>query len=65
MDESREYYWACPDINDAALQMRRVYEDPQLGEHLGAFAKRLILNKYSAEALQRRYTRRLSQLGWL
>jgi glycosyltransferase involved in cell wall biosynthesis len=65
MDDDREYYWASPDIEVAALQMRRVYEDPQFGKRLGERGQKLIEKDYSAEALRSRYRRRLSQLGWL
>ena len=32
MDEARDYYWASPDIEAAARQMRRLYENPQFGK---------------------------------
>jgi glycosyltransferase involved in cell wall biosynthesis len=65
MDEAREYYWASPNIDSAARQMRRVYDNPQVGKRLGERGQKLILKAYSAAALRSRYRRRLSQLGWL
>jgi glycosyltransferase involved in cell wall biosynthesis len=65
MDESREYYWASPDIDRAAFLMRQVYESPQSGERIGQSGRQLILERYSLAALQRRYVARLSELGWL
>jgi glycosyltransferase involved in cell wall biosynthesis len=65
MDEARDYYWASPEIEVAARQMRRVYENPQFGKSLGERGQKLILKDYSAEALKSRYRQRLSQLGWL
>lgn len=65
MDRGRDYCWASPDIESAARHMRRVYENPQLGESLAERGQKLILKDYSAEALRSRYRQRLSQLGWL
>jgi glycosyltransferase involved in cell wall biosynthesis len=65
IDDSREYYWAAPDIDIAAFQMRRLYQDPRLGERLGDSGRRLIREHYSLAALQLRYLRRLTELGWL
>jgi glycosyltransferase involved in cell wall biosynthesis len=65
MDKSREYYWASPDIDSAARQMSRLYEDRDLGRRLGRAGRELILEQFSAEALQRRYLKRLTELGWL
>ena len=64
MDDSREYYWAAPDIDHAALQMRRLYDHPQIGEQTGQSGRRFILENYSLEALRRRYLARLTELGW-
>jgi glycosyltransferase involved in cell wall biosynthesis len=65
MDDSREYYWAAPDIDAAAFQMRKLYQDPRLGERLGDSGRQLIRERYSMDALQRRYLHRLTELGWL
>jgi glycosyltransferase involved in cell wall biosynthesis len=65
MDDSRQYYWASPDVDDAASQMRRLYEAPRDGERLGQCGRQLIRDHYSVEALQRRYLARLTELGWL
>ena len=35
MDAARQYYWASPDIDAAAFQMRRLYENPEIGVRLG------------------------------
>jgi glycosyltransferase involved in cell wall biosynthesis len=64
-DDSREYYWASPDIDAAAFQMRKLYADPRLGERLGKSGRQLIRERYSMAALQRRYLSRLAELGWL
>jgi glycosyltransferase involved in cell wall biosynthesis len=65
MDADREYYWASPDIDAAAFQMRRLYENPEVGVGLGHRGQQLIRTQYSAEALERRYAGRLAELGWL
>ena len=65
MDREREYYWAAPDIDDAARHMRRLYEDRELGRELGQAGRELILSRYSVAALQQRYVDRLSELGWI
>jgi Glycosyl transferases group 1 len=65
MDAAREYYWASPDIDAAAFQMRRLYENPEIGVRLGRRGQQLIREQYSVEALGRRYVGRLAELGWL
>lgn len=65
VDDSREYYWASPDIDSAADQMRKLYADRALGERLGKAGRQLIRERYSMAALQRRYLSRLAELGWL
>ena len=65
MDRHREYYWASPDIEDAARQMRRLYEDRALANQLGQAGRELMQDRYSVAALQRRYIDRLSELGWM
>jgi glycosyltransferase involved in cell wall biosynthesis len=65
MDRDRDYYWAAPDIEDAARHMRRLYEDRELGRELGQAGRELILSRYSVAALQQRYVDRLSALGWM
>ncbi len=65
MDSWREYLWAKPDIRDAARAMRSLYEDPEMGRRLGECGRRLISERYSLEALARRYRARLRDLGWL
>jgi len=65
MDREREYYWAAPDVDDAAQQMRRLYEDRELGRQLGQAGRELMLDRYSVAALQRRYLDRLAELGWI
>jgi glycosyltransferase involved in cell wall biosynthesis len=65
MDAKRQYYWASPDIDAAAFQMRRLYENPEIGVRLGQRGQQLIRAQYSVEALGRRYVGRLAELGWL
>jgi glycosyltransferase involved in cell wall biosynthesis len=65
MDAGREYHWASPDIDAAAFQMRRLYENPESGVLLGQRARQVIRERYSVEALQQRYVRRLAELGWI
>ena len=65
MDKSRDYYWASPDIDCAARHMSRLYEDRNLGRQLGCAGRELIMEQYSMDALQRRYLKRLTELGWL
>jgi glycosyltransferase involved in cell wall biosynthesis len=65
MDRDRDYYWAAPDLEDAARQMRRLYEDRALSNQLGQAGRELMLERYSVAALQRRYVDRLMALGWM
>ena len=65
MDRDRDYYWAAPDLEDAARHMRRLYEDRDLSNELGQSGRELMLERYSVAALQRRYVDRLSALGWM
>jgi glycosyltransferase involved in cell wall biosynthesis len=65
VDDSREYYWASPDIDSAALEMQKLYTDRALGERLGRAGRQLIRERYSMAALQRCYLSRLAELGWL
>lgn len=64
MDEARDYYWAAPDVDHAALQMRNLYKNPQAGQMIGKCGQELIQKHYSLDALQRRYVARLTELGW-
>src|SRR5437773_9141642 len=41
MDAARDYYWAAPDVEAAARQMRRLYEDREFGERLGQAGRAL------------------------
>jgi len=65
MDADREYWWASPDIDVAAAHMRRLSQDPREGERLGTQGRELIRERYSVEALQRRYLNRLAELGFI
>jgi glycosyltransferase involved in cell wall biosynthesis len=65
MDAARDYYWAAPDVETAARQMRKLYEDRDLGKRLGQAGRALMLDRYSVAALERRYVERLSALGWM
>jgi glycosyltransferase involved in cell wall biosynthesis len=65
LDDSREYYWASPDIDQAAQQMHQLYANPAIGMQIGDRGRRYILEHYSLDALQRRYLGRLAELGWL
>ena len=65
MDREREYYWAAPDVEDAAQQIRRLYEDREFGRHVAQAGRELILDRYSVAALQQRYVDRLSELRWM
>jgi glycosyltransferase involved in cell wall biosynthesis len=64
MDDSREYYWASPDIDHAASQMRQLYLNPKNGEALAQRGREFIVTRYSLEAFQRRCLSRLADLGW-
>jgi glycosyltransferase involved in cell wall biosynthesis len=64
MDADREYHWACPDIDVAAKHMRTLAQNPQRGVQLGKAGRQLIREQYSMPALQRRYLKRLAELGW-
>jgi glycosyltransferase involved in cell wall biosynthesis len=65
MDDDREYHWASPDIDAAVSHMRTLFRSPHLGQRLGEAGRHLIRERYSMAALQRRYLRRLEELGWL
>lgn len=65
MDSDRTYRWAEPDVDSAAAAFRALYEDRDLGQRLGAAARRLIETEYSVDALSRRMNRRLKELGFL
>ena len=65
MDADRQYFWASPDVDAAAFQMRRLYEHPEIGVDLGRKGQQLIRERYSVEALQTRYVGRLAELGWI
>jgi glycosyltransferase involved in cell wall biosynthesis len=65
MNEGGEYRWAAPDIDDAALHMRELYESPDIGRQLGEAGRRVITNQFSRAALRRRFVQRLSELGWV
>src|SRR5437764_6247577 len=58
MDETGEYFWAAPDVDAAAFQMRKLYENPRMGEKLGQAGRQLMHDHYSLAALQGRYIRR-------
>jgi glycosyltransferase involved in cell wall biosynthesis len=65
MDADRQYYWASPDVDAAAFQMCKLYEDPAIGVRLGQRGQQWISEHYSLDALQRRYVGRLAELGWV
>jgi glycosyltransferase involved in cell wall biosynthesis len=54
--------WAEPDVEHAAELLRRVYEDRDLAERIGAEARRYVSERHSAEAVASVYRERLSNL---
>jgi glycosyltransferase involved in cell wall biosynthesis len=55
--------WADPDLQHAATQMRRVFENPEEAAPKGACAARDIQRLYSNEAIAQRIIERLKHLG--
>ena len=55
--------WAEPDVEVAAHHMRRVYDDRQFKERLGAAARQSITRDFGVEAMAERYRTRLEELG--
>lgn len=55
-------HWCDPDVDQAAQQMRRLYEDTAHTKALADAARDLIRNQYSPEAAGAAYRRRLEEL---
>jgi glycosyltransferase involved in cell wall biosynthesis len=55
--------WAEVDIDHAAAQMRRVFEDREFAAELGRRAKTSINRDFGPDAMARRYAERLTELG--
>ena len=60
--EGEGAYWAEPEIESAALQMRRVYEDYPVALEKAAAARSAILEKYSAGAFAATLRSRLAAI---
>lgn len=55
-------HWAEPDIEQAARWMRRIAEEPGLGESIGRSARATVESGYSPEAVGRLIRERLDQI---
>lgn len=55
--------WAEPDVEHAGEWMRRLYEDRELGERLGAAARIRMEERYSPAVIGARYRRRLEAIA--
>lgn len=64
LDDFRTYYWSTPDLDHATRAMREMYDSPEKGRRLGLAGQRTISERYSVEALRRRYQERLEDLGF-
>lgn len=65
LDDFRSYYWGTPDLDSAARAMRELYHSPETGRRLGFAGQRTIAERYSVDALRRRYEKRLIELGFI
>lgn len=54
--------WAKPDITSAAQQMLSVYTDPAARKKKVGMAHRIVTENFSAEAISKRYSKRLRQI---
>lgn len=54
--------WAEPDIDFAAAEMRRLYQDPTYASMLGVQAKKTIQEEFSRQAVGKRMSQRLAWL---
>lgn len=54
--------WAKPDIASAAQQMLSVYTDPTARKKKVGMAHRIVTKNFSAEAISKRYSKRLRQI---
>lgn len=64
MSANRSYHWADPNVQTASHHMTRLFHDPESGAELGRKAQRFMQENYSTDALWRRYSARLSELGF-
>lgn len=57
--------WAEPDVEQASLHMRAVFNDRNLAHRLGIAGQSTIKTNFSPEAIGKRYEARLRELGML
>jgi glycosyltransferase involved in cell wall biosynthesis len=55
-------YWAEPDLDAAAEQMRRVFADPEEGWRHGTAGRNLIASRYSGDVVARAVQARLAEI---
>jgi glycosyltransferase involved in cell wall biosynthesis len=55
--------WADPDLDRAAMYMRRLVDDPDYGKRLGRAAADFIRSRHSCKVVGRRYVVRLNQIA--
>jgi glycosyltransferase involved in cell wall biosynthesis len=59
---TRDSFWAEPDTNNAAEQMRIVYENPDVALRKGAFGARDISLRFSPNAVAEIINKRLNEI---
>jgi glycosyltransferase involved in cell wall biosynthesis len=57
--------WAEPDVEHAAWQMRKVFDDRSESQQVGRSAAKFIKENFGQQAVGRRYEARLRQLGFV
>ena len=58
-----EMKWADPDVDRAALELRRLFDDREYASRIGQRAKETITKNHGVEAMAARYASRLRELG--
>lgn len=64
LDADRVYYWADPDLKEAARHMEELVTDRAQAQQLGSLGKDLVMRKYSVAAVHSKYVNRLRELGF-
>jgi glycosyltransferase involved in cell wall biosynthesis len=57
-------FWADPDVEHAAMWMRKLFSDRTFAEQIGAAARATIEDRFSPAAIGARYRRRLEAIAW-
>lgn len=59
------WHWAEPDIEDAAIQMRRLVDDPEWYSKIASNGQKVIREEFSPEYIGKQVRKRLETLGLL